>query len=826
MSKTKLRLLTIVSLALLFALALGAAMGAIPAERSRAADAKTYDAESVFHAGVDATVEGSSAEEGETSWVQFSLKDGASVEFHRNLAFKWFEAAEEGTKSELENPGVAKYFSMSFSFPELLFERLTVAFESSEENITKDGIATNKLVFSKTSTQLGVAVLDSASEAEEDKLEESAYKYADYHANDVVTVAFGAGTEPGEFSVTVKVGETGEPIESTFTNIGGNYSEYRNDSAATPELPLSFTAHLPEGTAADTKQLVHMRSLNGQTFELNEDGDVVDNAKPVLVIDESVYAFRLGQRFSLTYTAMDVCKDSVDTSRRYYYMLKKDEDGNFVKPDLSTSSNDYKSLSTSTYFMPTADTTENEEAYVSIRFRLDDGTFTDHFVYLTWYADDSAVEKMGNEGVSKLTGYTCNICKYECTVEEYEDLTAEGKDFKCPGKVDDADCTAAVTDYKEKNETNYFDYIKVNLEAEGPAYLGVEKVEETTDGGNTVLAHNDDTAAQAIWEKYREELAAAADKVSAGDGAYLYLPSLRGLIASNYADYRNLRFSIYYYKPGTSSGGSASSATSLRYNNLRIEVEEKGEYRFRVIAQDAAGNAMKYYDKDGKLVTLTSSNVWDVEGIPEFHFIAGYTGPVVEEKDTQTPGRREKTYTIPSFDIIALSGYKTEYKLYRYDDSAEDALTYEQLVKKLKGATEIDADLREKLITIEKFNHDVDEDDPEWEKTNNDYAWDPDSSLTFCPQVVGYYVVEVVVTDAKIIGLSTTAYQVIEIEEVTDTIKGQSQWLKNNLTSVILFSIAGVLFIALVVVFVIKPSDQSVEEVDLDSLKGKKNKKE
>ncbi len=821
MSKMKLRLIAIASLALLFVLTLSLAMGLPAAKASAAAD--PYRPDAIFSEGIDGTiVDTYTDEEGKTNWVEFSFKDGGSVEFQRSLAFKWFEAAEDASGSALIMPGTARYFSMEFSFPELLFDRFTVSFESAEENITKDGIATNKLVFSKTSTTLGVAILNASDERKEEDLTEEDYAFVSYTADAVVSVAFGESGEPGEFTVSVSVGE--ETAEGKFTNIGGNYAEYSNPSSSKPQVPLTFEAHLPEG--AEKEQRLHMHSLNGQTFEV-VNSRVQDNAKPVLVINEAVYAFRLGQRFSLTYTAMDVCRDRVDTTRRYYYMLEKDEEGNYKKPDLSTNSADYKTLSTSTHFMPTSDT-EEEVAYVSIRFRLDDNTYSDYFVYLTWYAEPGAVQTFGNEGVTETVGYTCDVCGYECTVEEYEELTAEGKEFKCPGKIEEdangdpletpTDCTATQEQYTAKTETNSFDYIRVDREAKGPAFLNLKADEETSE-------NTPDENYEAALDAYQTLVYEAAEKVSAGDGAYLYLPSLRGLIGSDYADYRNLTFSIYYYKPGTAAGGSASSSTSLRYNNLRIEVEEKGEYRFRVIAQDSAGNAMKYYDEDGKIVSLSSSNVWDIENVPEFNFIIGYSGPVIEEKDTQSPGRRDKTFTIPSFDIIALSGYKTEYKLYYYN-AGEDGLSYSELVEAVKGVKQLDESIRSRLVEINPYNSDVTEDDDEWDRTDNAYAWNPDSSLSFCPQRVGYYLVEVVVTDAKLIGLSTTAYQAIEIEETSDTVPGRSPWLQNNLTAIILFSIAGVLFIALIIVFAIKPSDQTVEEVDLESLKKKKNKKE
>ena len=77
-------------------------------------------------------------------------------------------------------------------------------------------------------------------------------------------------------------------------------------------------------------------------------------------------------------------------------------------------------------------------------------------------------------------------------------------------------------------------------------------------------------------------------------------------------------------------------------------------------------------------------------------------------------------------------------------------------------------------------------------------------------------------TDVDYFNDVQTAYQVIEVSNNIDEIKGETYWLQNNITAVVLFSISGVLAIALIVLLFIKPSDKKVEEVDLSKLKGRK----
>ena len=128
------------------------------------------------------------------------------------------------------------------------------------------------------------------------------------------------------------------------------------------------------------------------------------------------------------------------------------------------------------------------------------------------------------------------------------------------------------------------------------------------------------------------------------------------------------------------------------------------------------------------------------------------------------------------------------------------------------------------LDVIHVYQNDVKESDAKWKDTDNDYHWDPDSNLSFIPQEAGFYVLQVNVTDAQLAGVIKTAYQVIEVRNPIDTIPGESDWLKNNVLSVVLFSIAAVLAVIVVILFLIKPTDKGVEEIDLEKLKGKKKK--
>ena len=776
MNKVKVRFFTLISLIALLIVTFALAVGSVlPGKFAQAVTAVDYDPGAVFAAGVGGTVGASEAGEGDSSYVEFSLSDGGKVHFRRDLALKWYSAAQEGEEGDPDaaTPGIARHFKLVFSFPSLDFETLTLEFSGDEENISKDGQAVNSIVFIKNDDGSLTAVVKNASQQDMENNAEGldSVTIPAASATGDITVELkdptAEGAVAGDYAVELTCGET--VLSSEFTNIGGNFMEYRSSAATSPNTPMTFTAELPEGAAEGATQKVLVKELNGQSFVLTEEGKVHDDTAPVLVLNEEVYAFTLGQRFSLSYEAIDVCDDTVSVTRSYY-MAAQDDNGDYVAPDASADDDyEYSTLTTSTYFMPV---TNGEVEHVSIYFNLDDGRTrsdderTAERVYLSWYAAESIDQE-------KPIVETLNGC----------------------------------------------DYIRVDRNEEGPAYVGL-----TTNDVDQENVYSDETAFKNECEAYQRALDDAAAATSAGSGAYLYLPSLRGLIYSDYADYRNLQFTVFYYKESQSADESSSSASGLDYNDLRIEVDESGTYRIRIIASDASSNGMEYYNKDGELVTLSSENVWEIDEIPEFTVEIGYTGASIEDPGAQDYGYRDRTYSIEDFEVIALDGYIEDYTLYYFNSSllgeGQTMPTYDACVENAEDY--VTNTYKDSMVVINTYNSDVTEDDENWDDTDNAYEWDPDSSLSFVPQRSGIYFVELLVTDPNLSGMTARQYMAIEVRNPVDIIPGQSYWLENNITSVVLFSISAVLAVIIVILFVVKPSDKNVKEVDLEKLKGRK----
>lgn len=138
----------------------------------------------------------------------------------------------------------------------------------------------------------------------------------------------------------------------------------------------------------------------------------------------------------------------------------------------------------------------------------------------------------------------------------------------------------------------------------------------------------------------------------------------------------------------------------------------------------------------------------------------------------------------------------------------------------LKPDGENDAILRK----IEEFDSTIDEDKhpDDWKNSDNDYQW-YSSSKSFKPQAEGSYLMFAVFTDSQLFGEKAAAYKAINVEAPRDIIAGETEWLKNNIASVILFSIAAVMLIIVIILLVVKPSDETLE--DVEDGKGKKSKK-
>ncbi len=789
---------------------------------SSAEEAEGIALSSIFTAASTegATVDVETAEGAEKGTARFTLGNEKSAYLKRDLALKWYEDVD-GTVTE-------KYLDMKFSFAKKEdFKKVTLKMESASSVVTEEDKQVNEVSF---------AVVDG------DKLSISVnggtateISYAD---KATLSLQLGKAKAQGASGLEEddSFGSFGVYVNETwvgnFVNVGANYADY----AASKTLPLSFVAE----TEGDKQAVVLFEELNGQKFNEIKGDMITDTAAPVLVVNEEISGFQYGTAFSLSYEKIDVLQDSPTEKMYYYQWNPADEEVNYDK-----------TLSTTTYFMDTvyykdgedkAYKTQNEDKtltatsvraedanareYVSVKVTLTDKKNLAKDYYLSWYANASA----------KAT----------------KELTKEG-------------------------ETKSTEYIIIDKNEDGAEYSYV-----VADGGENKYAENgvvgDATAQERAKEKFDGEIAEytkllteAADGIKASSDASIKLPALDWLIKDN-GGYRGLRFTVSYKTP---SSTEVKAASNLQYNGLKFSISEEGEYEFKVYANDLAGNTMKYY-LDGELVELNSNNVWDIEEIPSFSFVIKDAPVSVKEASKNTDKKAENildsTYTLSGITVQGATNIKSQQALYRFDTKdydrqiAEDTLlkvtyadvinvasasfdkvgkgkTYEsyldlyvhayatRLAELLAQGTPTDEEVKaieNCFVKINEYNAKITEENDKaaWD-AHNRFEWDAESK-SFRGAEEGNYFIFADYYEDYLPSQRAAAYKMVIIESKADVIKGESQfaaWIKNNLVSVVLFGVAGVLLIAIIILLLVQPSDETLEDVDAAAAKKKAEKK-
>ena len=772
MKHKKSKILTLTLASLLGAAAFGGAIVSTVADET-SATAVPYSVTDVF-ATSSATVDTNNV-------VGFSVASGnnASVTLsQRDLAWKWF--TEKGN---------ASYLNFKLAFEDTNFDSVTVVLETASATANKDGKTTNSLVFKKESD--GKVYVSINSEATKTEVNVANSNVISVSINEV-------GTEYGEYNVIVNDGA--DKSVGKFVGVGAAYGEYASTTAATPLVPFRINVSVPavDAGAEAVKTTLRVHEINGQSFALNSAGKIVDNAKPVLVVNDEIESMMLGTAFALDYDFVDVLDKTVQKTVQYTQ----------YNPEKAL---EYKDLTTSTYFSSTPYTKDGEETtvysefgeeYVSIKVTLSD----------EFYKGDTKVEY--------------DLAWYASTVKSFD-----GKD-----------------------------YIILDRNEEGATYTFLS--------ANDTEKKNDKSADyESLQDNYQAMVEKKADGLKAGSSTDFYLPSLIGYIEDN-GGYTNLKFTISYK---SSNSASASTRSSLSHSDLKFPVAKSGTYQFKVFAVDKAGNSMMYYNEDGELVAVSSSNVWDIEEIPFYSFEIENTSLSVEDKkesNRKATVAVDKTYEKFSPNVLGdnASAASKEAKLYRinvealknisgvqYSQSALSAITYAEVLEAVTNeqyiaATDyvnlyVDAYLgllankfkvtkdalvaANAFIEIQPYNDKITEEDhaDEFAK-NNVYHWNADKMSFVAVNETDVYFTFVVYTDTQDASLKACAYQVVTVESEDDVLPGEDNWFKNNLVSIILFGVAGLMLILIIIVLLIKPSDETLEDVDAKAkAKKEKNKK-
>lgn len=819
-----------VSLIALFAALLSALMIAVflltssPSAAFAADRYVTVDGSNVFYTsirGAQVTAE-EEKEAGESHYyATFKIGKDETVSYRKSLAYEW----RTGIFDDKGNPTGAvetKHFSMQIGFPSLNFKKYVIAFQSQQYLKTEGNITKNFLVFAPAENgRVKIAATTSL-----DKLEEEGFTYpvsCSVEDDARITISFGDFDE-GKVSVVI-AGEDVQGSNLTFENVYFPYASYvaSGDNAVTP---LTFSAEFEENAtpAEGVEKLtadMKLYDLNGQSFEMykrDSDGiynDVMDNAPPVMCFTKTPSYVEFGEQLDFSYQVIDVLATSPRATACFYVLTgeqyaaddfnysqieyeeesseaeegetdKKEYEYPFIKV---TSGSDIRVIRDQNTFVPAkyleggSDYSKDYTVYglIKIYYEISDVTGssakTDK-VFVDWYAKKSALVDIYSQGYKNVEGKSENFLKI-----------IDGKDGATYASEIDNTLEAYKTTIKQLQE----DYQKKIDEA----------IKELEDG-----------------------------KLYAGGDSYFYLPAFDLLEGDEYLKLQDYKYSLYYRAKTTGSN------TSLDYNKLSIALNESDvTYRFTVYITDAFGNPMRYPDENGEWQEITTDDIWDedfAELLPFFEFNVSYKKATAKDPEKLSVAYVGTSYSGVSFDIKGVSGtYTAKYNLYIFDRNAaykelgnDLNLTYSQFVEnfdKLFDNEYLNGVNTRKYFTTVKPSSKLKESDENYDlfKAIN---WN-DSNVSFVPQSAeDFYIVRLTLTDNRSqTNVNHVAAVVASIQ--ANSLKGESDWVQNNIAAIVLLSVAGVLFIAFIVLLVVKPKDKGdIDEIYENDKKKKKNK--
>jgi len=799
------------------------------------ATVKEYDANKIFKASTKAEVDGErkvvDGVKEEQDYVLFGFNQGTSTTpakvsyYERSVALEW--------KTYDETDGVQTHnFSTTFAFKkdasdEINFDELALVMETEPATATEGDKAINKVVFVRTGDHYMLELFNGETEIPTTHV-------VDVSKPITIKLAKKNGAEDagyGEYFVILAQEGYLDQCVGKFTNIAANVAEYKSG-----RTPLYFEADVPE----DKKGVIEFRELNGQSFALMTDKDKIeDTAEPVLVVNNKIERLQLGERFSMDVQAYDVLDDLLSISKEFYQ----------YNPDHTTADDiKYSPLTSETSFKETAysggnvfnDWNGGGKEYVSIRYYLSDEKYKDETkveAFLAWYVEEGKTETFG-------------------------------------------DIDYIVLDRSEVGP-NY-------------TFLSTDNgVNEYVNDDKTASDYN--TVYETKIKPYQDALDRADDELYVGTDQYLYLPSLKGLIDDNdgfqnikfaisfkkqgsdspssttnmpYNEVKLAVSDVGLYEFKIYANADAADKKMKYYVNGNLEelnstniwdIDEIPSFTIEVKPTDMKVKEVETTEKKTEKVldvtyTAKSFNVLGVTGTPDSQyalFMVNYTqfntkmGANILKLSDLYAVSYEKMWE-KAKSIRESADFATQYPegLKKEDEADFFKSVYVQCLADVVYATDAHTPQEKAQLVQDMLNADnglfreiAAYDDrisetahyDEWVK-NNKYQWRPENQ-SFKTVEEGTYLMLASFSNPDVPAVKVSAYRIIVASETADVLPGEDNWLENNLASVILFSIAGVMLIVIIVLLFIKPDKKTLEDVDeqLDEEgeeKAKKSKKE
>ncbi len=290
---------------------------------------------------------------------------------------------------------------------------------------------------------------------------------------------------------------------------------------------------------------------------------------------------------------------------------------------------------------------------------------------------------------------------------------------------------------------------------------------------------------------YEEAVKQASISYNKDTGKYEYIklgekynvPSLENFVTDNYSGYADLASTVYYKTP-TEEGTSS---------DMKIPVEEAGDYIFYVVFTDKYDNAMEKDDfytvdenDDNKLTYGTY-----VDFVFDFH-VEDDAGFNIETQKKQGTGYTGQTYTATAFNIKA-NNYTAVYNLYY--NAKENATSADD------GWVEI---IQKKNLTDNYTNEVFTAEDIKSINYNG--------SLSFTPNKTGTYKLT-----CKITSDNTNRYSEAEtfIQIKTPTTVTPYEPLETReILAIVFLSVGGLCLIGIIVLIFIKPKENTTAKDD------------
>lgn len=803
----------------------------------------TIDGSNVFYTSIRGAEITSGAEtvtegEGETQeteehyYTLFKIGKDETVSYRKSLAYMWYSGSEH-----LDDDGNPTgeyeqyYFDMTIGFDKLNFEKFIIEFQSQQYLASEDDITKNYLVFAPNATQEGL--LDIAAVRDIEESVESYPVSVNAADNERIEISF-CEFRSGEVTISIN----GEPSALYFENVYFPYAGYvsSGDSACTP---LTFSAQFADGaTAAEGEDELtadmKLYELNGQSFELfahDGDGvynDAMDDAPPVICFTRTPSYVKFGSAVDFDYQVIDVLATS-PRATACFYVLSGDQykatDFNYMQTEYDETEDDDGGSESEGEGEGEEGETVYENPFIKItsgsdiRVIRDENTFvpsdflkskTDYTVY--------GLIKVYYE-ITDVTGSSAKTDKVFADWYAKKDAIVNVFDLK-KETVDDA---------AKKNTGNF---LRIMDGKDGVTYAAVS---------DTNLTKYKETI-NAIEASYQAKIDAAIGeledgKLYAGGESKFYLPEFN-LLASTatdsnsgdkYCTLQDYKYSIYY------KGNTTGTNLSLDYNELSIPLNDAdATYRFTIFVTDEFNNPMRYPDttSNGAFIwkEITTDDIWDEDFydlLPFFEFDVSYKKATAKNPESLSVAYVGTSYSGVSFDIKDSAKTSTAtYNLYIFDRNAAFAdlgeIDYDEFVEnyeKLFTNTYADGVNTRKYFTTVKPSADLKESDANYDEFKA-INWNS-TNVSFTPQSAeDFYVVRLTLTDNRS-QLSDTYFATVRASIQANSLKGETEWLQNNIVSVVLLSVAGVLFIAFIILLVVKPKDKG----DIDEIYEKEKKK-